>query len=87
MSSVRGPFLGFLIGLIAVMVMIGLVYLADIVITILERANQAIADATEVDKTTEYSSRVEQLAPVIAPILVALVIAVIAFISIHMKKR
>jgi len=87
MSSVRGPFLGFLIGLIIVLAMIGLVYLADIVITPLEQANQAVADATGVDKTTEYSSRVEQLTPIIAPILTALVIAVIAFISIHMKKR
>jgi len=87
LSSVRGPFLGFLIGLVIIIVMIGLVYLADIVITSLERANQAIADAAGVDKTTEYSRKVEELAPIIAPILVALVIAVIAFISIHMKKR
>lgn len=85
--SVRGPFLGFLIGLVVVMVMIGLVYLADIVITTLERVNQAIADAVGVEKTTEYSSQVEQLASIIAPVLVALVIAMIAFISIHMKKR
>jgi hypothetical protein len=87
MSVVRGPFMGFLIGLIIVLVMIGLVYLADILLTPLEQANQAIAGATGVDATTEYSSRVEQLTPIVVPVLTALVIAVIAFISIHMKKR
>jgi uncharacterized metal-binding protein len=86
-GSVRGPFIGFLIGLVIIIVMIGMVYLADIIIALLDKANQSVADATGVEKTTEYSRKVEELAPLVASILVALVIAVIAFTSLHMKKR
>jgi heme/copper-type cytochrome/quinol oxidase subunit 2 len=86
--ELQGPFAGFLIVLIAVLVMIGIIYAVDIALNALDQANTAMAQGLNATPSTFYSSNAEQtLTPVVVPIIIMLVIAVAAFTIIHLKKR
>jgi heme/copper-type cytochrome/quinol oxidase subunit 2 len=86
--EVQGPFAGFLIVLIIVLVMIGIIYAVDIALNALDQANTAVAQGLNTTPSTFYSSNAEQaLTPVVVPVIIMLVIAVAAFTIIHLKKR
>jgi len=86
--ELQGPFAAFLIVLIVVLVMIGIIYAADIALNALDKANTAVAQGLNATPSTFYSSNAEQtLTPVVVPIIIMLVIAVAAFTIIHLKKR
>jgi hypothetical protein len=83
----RGPFLGFLVALIIILVVLGLVYMADIALRILEGANRDIARALDVNATTEYSERADQVAASLVVVLAASILFIIVVMTVHLKRR
>jgi hypothetical protein len=84
---IRGPLFGFLVALIVILVVLGLIYMGDIASRALENVNKEIAKTLEVNATTEYSQRADQLIASLAIILVASIIFIIVVLTIHLKRR
>jgi hypothetical protein len=84
---VRGPLFGFLVALVIVLVVLAVVYAADIVLRALESARDSIAKALNVTATTEYSAQADQVAAGLAVVVVAAVLFIIALYMIHVKER
>jgi hypothetical protein len=83
----RGPFLGFLATLIIVLVVLGLVYMADIALRALEGTNRDIARVLGVNATTEYSKRADQVAASLVVVLVAAILFIIVVTTVHLRRR
>lgn len=85
--SVRGPFFGFLLALIVIMAVLATMYIADIASRALERVNEQIASALEVNPTTEFSERADRLVASLAVIIVAAILFLIVLVTVHLRRR
>jgi len=84
---IKGPLFGFIVALIIVLAILALIYVSDIAIRALENTNREIAKTLEVEETTEYSKRADQVVASLAIILVAAILFIIAVLTIHLKTR
>jgi uncharacterized membrane protein len=87
LSRVKGPFPGFLLVLVLLLVAIGVIYLVDVVLTVLEQARSNVAGSLGVEETTEYSARADQVVSALGALLVFVAVMIIVIYSIHLEKR
>ena len=83
----RGPLAGFLVVLIALLVVLGVVYVADIVLSVLETARDTVAEELRVNATTEYSSRADTATATVILVIVFTALAIIVVYSLHLERR
>ena len=86
-SAPRGPLTGFIITLVMALVVLGILYAADIASRALERAGEGLARALNVSMTTEYSRLGDRAAAALAVIIgVALLFTLVVY-AVHIKRR
>jgi len=83
----RGPFIGFIITLVMALVVLSIIYAADIASRALERVGEDLARALNVPMTTEYSRLGDQAVTAFAVIIgVALLFTLVVY-AVHIKRR
>lgn len=87
MSRVKGPLPGFLLVLVLLVVVIGVIYVVDVVLTALDYARGNVAGSLGVEETTEYSARADQVVSALGALLVFVAVMTIVIHLIHLEKR
>jgi hypothetical protein len=78
---------GFLLVLVLLVVVIGVIYAVDVVLTVLDYARGSVAEDLGVEETTEYSAKADQAVSALGALLVFVVLMIIVVHSIHLEKR
>jgi hypothetical protein len=87
LSRVKGPLPGFLLVLVLLVVVIGVIYVVDVVLTALDYARGNVAESLGVEETTEYSARADQVVSALGALLVFVAVMTIVIHLIHLEKR
>ncbi len=84
---IRGPLFGFLLALITAFVVLGIIYVVDIVLHVLGDINREIAGVFGVEPSTSYSQRADEAAASLAIIFVASILFIIVVFTVYLKRR
>jgi uncharacterized membrane protein len=87
LSRAKGPFPGFLLVLVLLVVALGVIYVVDVVLTVLEQARSSVAGGLGVEETTEYSARADQVVSALGALLVFVALMIIVVYSMHLERR
>ena len=83
----RSPLAGLLIALIAGITVLGLVYATDIVLGVLDFANNEIGVIMNNQTSNYYSNLADNAGTAVAYLIVATLIVIVIAYSLHLKRR